>query len=329
MDAFPFDSEITGYDSAGIPQYDRASNAEEFARLIASFLSNGVFGTGMCAVLADSGLSATVSVGNCLINGRYGHLSTAETVTFETANAYNNRIDTVVLRLDLSNDVRNIVTDVLTGTPAQTPVAPTLTRDGTIWELGIADVLIPSNSSQVSQSNITDTRLDATRCSIVSAINSTIDTTALYLQIQNDLEQFQSVEQVQFDSWFETIQNVLSSDAAGNLYLLVSAAQSTATTAQTTADSKATTTTYSATFDSSGWSASVPYTQTASVTGILSTDNPIADIISLSSTVSTASAQLESFGYVGQISTADGSITAYCYDDKPTTSFTVQLKVIR
>lgn len=36
MDAFPFDSEITGYDSAGIPQYDRASNAEEFARLIAS-----------------------------------------------------------------------------------------------------------------------------------------------------------------------------------------------------------------------------------------------------------------------------------------------------
>lgn len=34
MFSLPFDSKITGYDSNGIPQYDRASGSAEFARLL-------------------------------------------------------------------------------------------------------------------------------------------------------------------------------------------------------------------------------------------------------------------------------------------------------
>ena len=39
MFSLPFDSKITGYDSSGIPLYDRASGSAEFARLLAAFLS--------------------------------------------------------------------------------------------------------------------------------------------------------------------------------------------------------------------------------------------------------------------------------------------------
>ena len=52
MFSLPFDSKIIGYDSSGIPQYDRASGSAEFARLLAAFLTNGVFGSGMFAVTA-------------------------------------------------------------------------------------------------------------------------------------------------------------------------------------------------------------------------------------------------------------------------------------
>ena len=54
MFSLPFDSKITGYDSSGIPQYDRASGSAEFARLLAAFLTNGVFGSGMFAVTAKN-----------------------------------------------------------------------------------------------------------------------------------------------------------------------------------------------------------------------------------------------------------------------------------
>lgn len=84
-----------------------------------------------------------------------------------------------------------------------------------------------------------------------------------------------------------------------------------------------------ATLASDSWVGdSAPYTQTVSVSGILSTDNPIVDV-SLSSTYATAKEQLEAWNKVSNITTSNGSITASCFDDKPTVSIPIQLKVIR
>ena len=52
-------------------------------------------------------------------------------------------------------------------------------------------------------------------------------------------------------------------------------------------NTKATTTLYSTTLISSSWSSSAPYTQTVSITGILSTDTPIVDVV-LNANTSTA-----------------------------------------
>lgn len=90
---------------------------------------------------------------------------------------------------------------------------------------------------------------------------------------------------------------------------------------------KASAATYTATL-STIWSGSGPYTQTVNVAGMLATDNPVADVV-LSDTAATAQAQLEAWGLVGRITTANGSITATCYDGKPGTALTVQFKVVR
>lgn len=216
MRAFPFDSRIVGYDADGLPNYDRASNSEEFARLLASFLSDGVFGSGMCAVLEDTGMTASVQPGACLIQGRYGYIITPETVTFDVADAAP-RIDTVVLQRHLGADVRNIRTAVHKGVAAASPSAPALTRDNTVWELGLANILIPANSTAIAQSRITDTRLNTDRCGIVASIMGEVDTSALYAQIQADMAGFKANEQAAFSAWFAGLQTDLSGDVAGNL----------------------------------------------------------------------------------------------------------------
>ena len=86
---------------------------------------------------------------------------------------------------------------------------------------------------------------------------------------------------------------------------------------------------YTATLSSSGWSSSAPYTQTVSVSGIKSTDNPIVDINMSSATSSNSASLLEAWALVGRVATADGKITAYCYDKKPTTNIVINLMVVK
>ena len=93
-------------------------------------------------------------------------------------------------------------------------------------------------------------------------------------------------------------------------------------------NNKATTNLYTATLTSSGWSSSAPYTQTVSVSGILSTDTPIADVV-LDVVTSTAMTQISAWMCVSNIETADGSITATCFENKPEIDIPIQLKVVR
>jgi hypothetical protein len=82
-----------------------------------------------------------------------------------------------------------------------------------------------------------------------------------------------------------------------------------------------------ATLDTTWSGTSAPYTKTVSVSGILSTDTPIIDVV-MSGTYSTDEARIEAWGYIYRAVTADGSITFYA-TDKPTVSIPVQIRVVR
>ena len=91
---------------------------------------------------------------------------------------------------------------------------------------------------------------------------------------------------------------------------------------------KAETSAYTGMLVSDGWSNSAPYTQTITVSGILSTDTPFVDI-NLSG-VSDGTDIIESWNYVGRVTVTDNeTIVAYCYEEKPTVNIPIILKVVR
>lgn len=92
---------------------------------------------------------------------------------------------------------------------------------------------------------------------------------------------------------------------------------------------KAETDSYNATFSADGWiDGDAFYTQSIAVTGILLSDNPLVDI-NLSD-VSDYTSVIENWTLVGRVVvTADNTVVAYCYEDKPEVDIPVIFKVIR
>lgn len=153
---------------------DRVYDALDFAAYFGSLVSNGVFyatATNL-QVSPGTGLAVSVAAGSAWINGYRYENTDALNMLLATANGSNPRIDRVVVRL--SQISRSIQLAIITGTPAVTPVAPALTRTSDIYELGIADVLIPAAATSIAPNNITDTRLNTSLCGTVNSLVTAI-----------------------------------------------------------------------------------------------------------------------------------------------------------
>ena len=173
MVSFPFDSKITGYDSDNYPIYDRAVDSSTLTTMISEFVSTGVFPKEQdgFTVTAGDGMTVNVSPGSAIIKGTTCIEKDARTLTIQAADSTYDRIDSVILRYDNNENVRAIDLYVLKGTAASAPVQPTLTREGTIFEIALANIYIPVNSTTISDERITDTRGDTTRCGWATGVS--------------------------------------------------------------------------------------------------------------------------------------------------------------
>lgn len=149
---------------------DRVYDAADFAAYFGNLVSNGVFYASATNLQATpgNGLAVSVAAGSAWING-YRYENTDDlNLPLTTANGSNPRIDRIVVRL--SQVSRSIQLAIVDGTPAATPSAPALTRTSDVYELGIADVLIPAAATSIATNNITDTRLNTSLCGLVNSL---------------------------------------------------------------------------------------------------------------------------------------------------------------
>ena len=208
MQSFPFTSEVT-FDDSGFPQFDRAVGSDVLRSILSNYYTNGVFGIGnnnsfKVVAAAGGGMSLTVQPGACLINGATGYNTEETRITLANGEAQP-RLDSIVLRLDDNKAQRSIRVEVIKGTPQSQPVKPTPVREGAVYDLVLANVMVKANASTITNADIADTRLDKNLCGFVNAINN-LNLGTIYMQ-----------QITMFNDWFEGIKGQLSTDAAGNL----------------------------------------------------------------------------------------------------------------
>ncbi|SHI74920.1 hypothetical protein SAMN02745975_00522 [Geosporobacter subterraneus DSM 17957] len=173
--SFPFDA----VEIEGIP--DRVFFAEDFARYFRQFVGNGVYpnpSSNLQVQTLNNNMVLTVKKGAAFING-YTYVNTEDfEIAINTANGSYNRKDIIVVQLDLVN--REILVKYKTGVASANPLAPALVRTSDTYELQLAEILVRSGTQVILDTDITDTRLNASKCGIVAGLVVQIDTTTIF-----------------------------------------------------------------------------------------------------------------------------------------------------
>lgn len=153
--------------------YDGSSYTQaEFAEFLKSHVVDGVvsgIGNGLI-ISAQTAPNMTVNMasGRAIIQGYWYDNDGTLVKTISTADPTNPRIDRIVLRLTTGSP-RNVVSAVLTGTPAPSPVVPSLTQTSSTWEISLAQIAVAAGAVQINPADITDERLNRTTCGMSAA----------------------------------------------------------------------------------------------------------------------------------------------------------------
>lgn len=175
--------------------YDRKYNANDYSENMAVVISNGVLrSTGDDLKVTSNGLNLTVATGRGWILGHWYHNNASMALSAVTPPTGGARIDRVILRLDKSLNERQVHIVYLQGEVSNAPVAPEITRNETIYDLVLADVLIEANATSVS---VTDQRANPDFCGWVY---STAGDDSFFRSLDNS-----------FHDWFTNVRDELAS----------------------------------------------------------------------------------------------------------------------
>lgn len=160
---------------------DRKYNASHWADYFKPLFTSGAF-NGDLQVTANGNMSVTLAAGYAWLIGYGYHNTEPLVVDLEVASGNLNRYDAIKIKLDLS--ARTITAYADKGGNAATPARPTNTRSDTVYEITVAEVYIKAGTTAITQSMITDTRMNNAKCGWVAGAVDQIDYSQIYAQFQ-------------------------------------------------------------------------------------------------------------------------------------------------
>lgn len=127
-------------------------------------------------VTAGTGMTVNVSTGECRCGSIMGISNSQMLLDVNVGDNTYNRIDSVVIQYTYG-DPSTLSVAILEGEPSASPVPPTLTKSyNNLWQMEIAQILVPVNATTASECTITDKRIIYNSLdSIVDPINEDID----------------------------------------------------------------------------------------------------------------------------------------------------------
>ena len=154
-----FDSTQAVEEVGGFPRGDKAVDAEFFAKMFSCFYKDGIIGENSFRVTASGGLGVQVAPGVAWAYGRMAWQKTALIFTLGAGKTW-----TILLRL---NTAAGEFTCLATNSSAGLP-----NRTESVCDLILAEVTIPAGATTIAASAVTDTRMDAAKCGVVTSAAS-------------------------------------------------------------------------------------------------------------------------------------------------------------
>lgn len=205
---------------------DRKYDASSFEYWLKKFFTQGVF-TGDLQVAQSSGMTVNVGTGYANVDGKVRFWNSITQLTLDPANSIYPRIDTIVITRDNTN--RQIILEVVTGQYSGNNPQPTAPiRNAEKYQLILAQIYVGNSVTEITQADITDTRLDPDLCGIVTGTVTEMDFSQFAAQFEDyyqqfvngheaDFEAWMAEQQDDFDTWFANLHYVLDGDVAGHL----------------------------------------------------------------------------------------------------------------
>ena len=193
---------------------DRKYNAEQISSMFEGLISDGVFnGVGSSLeVTAGSGFNVNVGTGRAWVEDRWVKNDAIVSVPINSASVTLSRYTAIVLRKNITE--RTIELTTIDGEAAETPEYPDIIREGDIYDICLAYVLIGPNATTISQSDITDTRSDATVCGWVTGLIEQVDISTLFAQWEaayneaiSDMESYETGLENEMADWQQGFQS--------------------------------------------------------------------------------------------------------------------------
>ena len=204
------------------------------------------------------------------------------------------RIDALVLQFDANKNDADVV--VKSGTASSNPQPPALSQSEALYELHLAHVLRKPGAASITAADVTDMRLSAKYCGIMSDPVSKVDTAAIDAQISALIEKLRNdLKAVEDQTYYASKDYV-------------------ATKRRT------------ATLTASGWSGSGPYTQSITVDGL--TDNVYAiAYVDVPEDAAAEAALAEETPKVTSCRRSGSQMVFRCREEKPTVNIPIVVEV--
>lgn len=205
---------------------DRAYDSEAMSAIFDGVIRDGVYETvgDKFRVIPGEGMQVMVGTGRAWFNHTWTLNDSAMPLDLDTAETGLNRIDLVVLEVNFTEETRENSIKVLTGTPAETPERPTLTKTDWVIQYPLASIYVRAEANVLSQADITN-YVGTSECPFVIGVLQIMTIDQIVAQWQSEWSNLLGEEQTEFAEWVAHLHGVLDSEVAGHLQEEIDAIQ--------------------------------------------------------------------------------------------------------
>lgn len=197
---------------------DRLYNGDDFRTWLCKFFTTGVFANELFVTDAG-GMSVNIGAGYVNINGSIKFFDDDQVININPAGS-KPRIDSVVIEWNAAE--KDIILKTMQGVESDNPVAHIPVRNDYVYQLVVAQINVRPGTTELRQSNITDTRFDRFLCGYVINTVEESNLSRVIESYSNFVTNFIIDKFGEFDAWFEITKDLYSGDIETKLETIMS-----------------------------------------------------------------------------------------------------------